>query len=83
MAVKFLMARKFDVLRAVELFHCYRVSDSGSDTFGTVEQSFAIFFFCFTLYMLIFLLLFYSVKNESVSTNPVRTEVGLPVSGNT
>lgn len=23
-AVKFLMARKFDVLRAVELFHCYR-----------------------------------------------------------
>ena len=25
-AVKFLMARKFDVLRAVELFHTYRVS---------------------------------------------------------
>ncbi len=25
-AVKFLMARKFDVLRAIELFHSYRVS---------------------------------------------------------
>lgn len=24
-AVKFLMARKFDVLRAIELFHSYRV----------------------------------------------------------
>lgn len=26
-AVKFLMARKFDVLRAIELFHSYRVSE--------------------------------------------------------
>lgn len=25
LAVKFLMARKFDVLRAIELFHSYRV----------------------------------------------------------
>lgn len=28
-AVKFLMARKFDVLRAIELFHSYRVSQRG------------------------------------------------------
>jgi len=28
-AVKFLMARKFDVLRAIELFHSYRVSERG------------------------------------------------------
>ena len=28
-AVKFLMARKFDVLRAIELFHSYRVSEQG------------------------------------------------------
>lgn len=28
-AVKFLMARKFDVLRAIELFHSYRVCSSG------------------------------------------------------
>lgn len=28
-AVKFLMARKFDVLRAIELFHSYRVSKRG------------------------------------------------------
>lgn len=28
-AVKFLMARKFDVLRAIELFHSYRVSKQG------------------------------------------------------
>lgn len=28
-AVKFLMARKFDVLRAIELFHSYRVSREG------------------------------------------------------
>lgn len=26
LAVKFLMARKFDVIRAIELFHSYRVS---------------------------------------------------------
>lgn len=30
-AVKFLMARKFDVLRAIELFHSYRVRSSGAD----------------------------------------------------
>lgn len=29
-AVKFLMARKFDVLRAIELFHSYRVSEMGT-----------------------------------------------------
>lgn len=28
-AVKFLMARKFDVLRAIELFHSYRVRERG------------------------------------------------------
>lgn len=31
LAVKFLMARKFDVLRAIELFHSYRVRASGDD----------------------------------------------------
>lgn len=30
-AVKFLMARKFDVLRAIELFHSYRVSQRGQN----------------------------------------------------
>ena len=74
-AVKFLMARKFDVLRAVELFHCYRVSGSGPDTWVVVELSVAIFFLYFV--HVDFLLLSYSVKNGPMSTNSMRTEVGL------
>lgn len=41
-AVKFLMARKFDVLRAIELFHAYRVRGSGIDSSVMVELSIAV-----------------------------------------
>lgn len=41
-AVKFLMARKFDVLRAIELFHAYRVRGPGLDSAVMVELSIAL-----------------------------------------
>lgn len=36
-AVKFLMARKFDVLRAIELFHSYRVGRLQSNSVKAPE----------------------------------------------
>ncbi|KAF6132368.1 protein tyrosine phosphatase non-receptor type 9 [Phyllostomus discolor] len=48
-AVKFLMARKFDVPRAIELFHTYRVCSSGvNQTCGSC----ALLYSCFLCHSL-------------------------------